>query len=81
MKDILKNLSKQYQNHYISLADIDKLKQQYQGKITDKQLKNLYKENNKHYLEREEYQTKELLDHVKGYPLDKEQREVVLRDE
>ena len=81
MKDILKNLSQQYQNHYISLADIDKLKQQYQGKITDKQLKNLYKENNKHYLEREEYQTKELLDHVKGYPLDKEQREVVLRDE
>lgn len=91
MKEAFEEFIKQYQNQYMSLYELEQLKQQYQKIIAienDKEFINKYKdldsfrkESNKQYLKREEFETKELLDSVKGYPLDKEQREVVLRDE
>lgn len=90
-KEIFEKTINQYQTHYMSLADLAKLKKQYH-KLTvddkDKEFINKYSNlerirevSNEQYLAREELETKELLDHVKGYPLDKEQREVVLREE
>ncbi len=76
---------------YISLKELEVLRKQYHQILKsckDKEFKSKYKnlnrwreENNRKYLLKEEQETKGLLDDVKGYPLDQEQREVVLRDE
>ncbi len=79
------------QGKYISLKELEELKELHYKQIKnckDTHLKGQYKNldkwretNNQRYLQKEEQESKELLDNVKGYLLDQEQREVVLRDE
>lgn len=73
------NIKEQYENQYMSLVDLQKIKEN--NRFKRKTLQKLREECNKRYLEKEEQEAKELLDNVKGFPLDKEQREVVLREE
>lgn len=78
-------------NNYISLYDIDTLKKEYYHLFRnshDKQFQTVYKnldqirlQSNREFLKKEEQLTSYLLDNVKGYPLDIEQRQVVLQDE
>ncbi len=89
MIELFEKTIKELENTYISFQTLEQLKIKYQqvehkekkGKEAYKNLDEWREISNQKYLQREETATKELLDHVKGYPLDKEQREVVLRDE
>ncbi len=81
----------QYKQYYISLEQLEILKIQYKmickkthNKQFQRQYKNLEKlvnEWNQIFLKNEDTKVSDLLDHVKGYPLDQEQRQVVLSEE
>ncbi len=81
----------QYKKQYITLMQLEQLKIQYKivcKKTHNRQFKKQYKHLdtliekwNQEYIHQEEQKVKNLLDDVKGYPLDSEQREVVLSEE
>ena len=91
MIEEFENKIDKYKENYITLLDLEQLKNEYQyicrsqhNKLFKRKYQNLDKlveAWNQTYLQREETECKELLDNVKGYPLDVEQRQVVLRDE
>lgn len=91
MIETFEKIITELEGKYISLKELKKLQEQYHAILKhskNKKFKKKYKNliewretNNQYYLQKEAQEAKELLDNVKGYPLDQEQREVVLRDE
>lgn len=90
IEEFYKRLEQVKQN-YISLKDIEEFQKQYlklYQTSKNKEFQKIYqsldhirKECNIQFLKQEEKIVSQLLDDVKGYPLDQEQRQVVLQDE